>query len=83
MQVECAGLPGGGQFSPGSPNAPTISPTCAGVYVLDFGESLRQAVLPAGSDRGLSIGSVYGKPLAGTTPDSKAVQVPCVRMCVF
>lgn len=30
---------GGGQFSPGSPNAPTISPTCAGVYVLDFGES--------------------------------------------
>ena len=44
---------------------------------------LRQAVLPAGSDRGLSIGSVYGKPLAGTTPDSKAVQVPCVRMCVF
>lgn len=43
---------------------------------------LRQAVLPAGSDRGLSIGSVYGKPLAGTTPDSKAVQVPCVRMCV-
>lgn len=44
---------------------------------------LRQAVLPAGSDRGLSIGSVYGKPLAGTTPDSKAVQVPCIRMCVF
>ena len=48
-----------------------------------WAKALRQAVLPAGSDRGLSIGSVYGKPLAGTTPDSKAVQVPCVRMCVF
>ena len=44
---------------------------------------LRQAVLPAGSDRGLSIGSVYGKPLAGTTPDSKAVQVPASECAYF